>query len=177
MRRPILIWPDPRLRSRAEPVGEVTQAIRALAEEMLATMYAAPGRGLAAPQIGEMLRLFVIDTGWREGRPAPRVLIDPEILWASDETATGPEGCLSIPGIHAQVTRPVSVRMRWSGLDGARRDEVLTGPEAICAQHELDHLDGMVTFDRVSAEARRGLEAAWVLQGGATQDRAMQGDA
>lgn len=158
---PILRWPDPRLSQVAEPVGGIDDDVHRLAEDMLETMYDAPGRGLAAPQVGVMRRLFVMDTAWKEGDPAPRVLVNPRIVAASGETATGAEGCLSIPGVLAEITRPAQVTMRWTTLDGASQEETFTGFDAACAQHELDHLDGIVTFDRLSAEARADLEAAY----------------
>ncbi|MFT4150762.1 MAG: peptide deformylase [Paracoccaceae bacterium] len=157
---PILLWPDLRLSTPC--AATQPDQVRDLAADMLDTMYAAPGRGLAAPQVGHLLRLFVMDTTWKDGRSAPRVVINPEILWHSDQVATGPEGCLSIPGITAEVTRPVAIRLRWTDLDGHGHDEVLTGFDAICAQHEYDHLDGIVTFDRLPPEARAALQAGYV---------------
>lgn len=160
---PILTWPDPVLRQPAAPLppGPADAATRTLAADMLETMYAAPGRGLAAPQVGRLLRLCVMDTGWKEGRPSPRTLVNPEILWSSPEMATGPEGCLSIPGISVRVARPVAVRLRWADLEGAAHEAELAGFDAICAQHELDHLDGRVTFDRVDPDERAALMAAY----------------
>ena len=145
--RPILLHPDPVLRRRCEPVGAVTDEVRALAADMLETMYAAPGRGLAAPQVGVPLRLFVMDVLWREGPADPMVLVDPEIAGAADERATGVEGCLSIPDRPMRVERPVWVDLRWRDLDGAPREARLTGARAVCAQHELDHLDGRLILD------------------------------
>lgn len=150
---PILRWPDPRLTTRCAP-APLDDATRHLAADMLDTMYAAPGRGLAAPQVGALLRLFVMDTTWREGTPAPQVMLDPQILWRSATTATGPEGCLSIPGPITQVTRATEIDLAWTDLDGTARQERLTGFAAICAQHEYDHLDGILTLDRLSPEAR-----------------------
>lgn len=148
---PILRWPDPRLSTPCAPVeGDVAQ----LAADMLETMYAAPGRGLAAPQVGVLKRLFVMDVAWKTGTPDPVVCINPAILWRSDEVAEGAEGCLSIPGISTQVTRAVAIRLAWTTLAGERREADLTGFAAICAQHEYDHLDGRVTFDRLTPEAR-----------------------
>lgn len=158
---PILRWPDPRLAQRCVPVGAITDDIRSLAADMLATMYAAPGRGLAGPQVGAMLRLFVMDVTWKTGTPSPEVFINPELVWLSPETAEAPEGCLSIPGITALVTRPTSVQICWTALDGTARRETLTGFAATCAQHEYDHLDGRVTFDRLTPEARAILEAEY----------------
>ncbi|MDR5652831.1 peptide deformylase [Ruixingdingia sedimenti] len=150
----ILTYPDPRLRRPCLPVGAVDAAVRQLAADMLETMYAAPGRGLAAPQVGVMLRLFVMDPDWRTGPPAPRICIDPEILDPSDATATCEEGCLSIPGVPAPVTRPAEVTLCWTGLDGIRRSERLAGIAATCAQHELDHLDGRLCIDLMDRAAR-----------------------
>ena len=152
--RPILTWPDPRLSAMCAPVDEITPAIRTLATDMLDTMYDAPGRGLAAPQVGELLRLFVMDTTWKEGQQNPVVCINPDIMDPGAEMATEAEGCLSIPGVSARVTRPTSVRMVWTDLDGIVHDETLTGFTALCAQHELDHLDGLVTLDRLDEADR-----------------------
>ena len=152
---PILLWPDPRLSQAAAPVGRVTEEVRALAADMLETMYAAPGRGLAGPQVGAMLRLFVMDTDWKEGARAPRVFIDPEVLELSAETVEMEEACLSIPEVTVAVTRPTSLRLAWTALDGSRHEARLDGVAARCALHELDHLDGLVHFDRLSPEARQ----------------------
>jgi peptide deformylase len=156
---PILHWPDPRLSTVCGLVGNVTPKVEALAADMLETMYAAPGRGLAAPQVGAMLRMFVMDTSWKEGPRDPMVLIDPEVLWLSEVRASGPEGCLSIPGVVADVERAQAVRLRWTGLDGLRAEALLEGFAAICAQHEIDHLEGIVTLDRLSPQARAGVLA------------------
>lgn len=146
--RNILIHPDPRLKKVCEPVASVTAELGALAEDMLQTMYDAPGVGLAAPQVGVLQRLFVMDCVKEEGAaPRPMVLINPEITWASDETSTYEEGCLSIPEQYADVTRPAAVRMAWLGLDGKRHEEEFSGLWATCAQHELDHLNGRLFID------------------------------
>jgi peptide deformylase len=157
---PLRFWPDPALARPCAPVGAVTDAVRRLAADMLETMYAAPGRGLAAPQVGEGVRLFVMDATWRDGTPAPRVCVDPCIPWRGGLTAIGAEACLSIPGVTARVRRPVTVALRYTDLDGARHELRLTGAEARIAQHEADHLDGIVTLDRVSRAERHALEAA-----------------
>ncbi|MDZ4096206.1 MAG: peptide deformylase [Paracoccaceae bacterium] len=157
----ILHWPDPHLTRRCDAVAEITPEIRNLAADLLATMYAAPGRGLAAPQVGAMLRLFVMDAGWKEGNPSPLVIINPDILWMSDDRAEGPEGCLSIPGINVNISRACQIRLRWVDLDGQEHDEMLSGFAAACAQHEFDHLDGIVTLRRLSPEARARAEAAY----------------
>jgi peptide deformylase len=148
---PILRWPDARLGQVCAPVtGDVT----GLAADMLDTMYDAPGRGLAAPQVGVLKRLFVMDVAWKTGAPDPLVCINPEILWASETRAEGAEGCLSIPGPTTVVSRATQIRLGWTGLDGVRREALLEGFAAICAQHEYDHLDGILTLDRLTPEAR-----------------------
>ncbi|MBL4928322.1 peptide deformylase [Fuscibacter oryzae] len=154
---PILRWPDARLEERCAPV---TGDVSALAADMLETMYAAPGRGLAAPQVGQLLRLFVMDATWKEGTPAPVICINPVITWRSSARITGPEGCLSIPGVTAEVTRASEIRLRYTGLDGVEREDHLTGFAAICAQHEYDHLDGILTLDRIPPVERAAAEAA-----------------
>lgn len=154
---PILIVPDARLRARAKPVGPADEdRVRALAPRMLASMYAAPGIGLAAPQVGEMLRLVVIDLQKEESRN-PMVLVNPEILAASAETATREEGCLSLPGQYAEVTRPARVKVRYQDLAGARREIEADGLLATCLQHEIDHLDGVLFVDYLSALKRNML--------------------
>ncbi len=145
---PILLHPDPRLREACAPVGRVDEGVRALAADLLETMYAAPGRGLAAPQVGALRRMFVMDVDWKEGAPAPVVAVDPEIVFASGEAAQGEEACLSIPGAPRTVVRPAAVTMRWTDLEGVRAEHALTGAAARCAQHELDHLDGVLILDR-----------------------------
>ncbi len=156
MIRPILLYPDPRLRQVAAPVTEVTDEIRTLAQDMLETMYAAPGVGLAAPQVGLLLRLFVMDCVKEEGAPPrPLVLINPEILWTSDETSVYEEGCLSLPGEYAEVRRPARVRMRWRDLDQNEHEEEFAGLWATCAQHELDHLNGKLFIDHVGPIKRQ----------------------
>ncbi|MFV0385108.1 peptide deformylase [Paracoccus sp. (in: a-proteobacteria)] len=153
---PILIHPDPRLKKMAEPVARVTPEIEALAADMLATMYDAPGVGLAAPQVGVLKRLFVMDaTRDPEAEPRPTVLINPEITWTSEEQHTFDEGCLSLPDQYAEVTRPAQVRMRWLGLDGKTHEQDFDGLWATCSQHELDHLNGVLFIDHLSAIKRQ----------------------
>ncbi|WP_415401597.1 peptide deformylase [Tateyamaria sp. SN3-11] len=159
--RPILTWPDPGLSAICAPVAEITPAIRDLANDMLETMYAAPGRGLAAPQVGELVRLFVMDPSWKDGNPQPMICINPDILEHSDAVATAGEGCLSIPGVTVDVTRSTSVRMVWTDLDGIVHEAALHGFAALCAQHELDHLDGLVTLDRVDDSQRAAVLAQY----------------
>jgi peptide deformylase len=148
MIRPILIHPDPRLKKPCEPVAAVTPDLAALAGDMLETMYDAPGVGLAAPQVGVMKRLLVMDCVKDPAvKPRPMVLINPEILWSSEDLATYEEGCLSIPDQYAEIERPAEVRVRWTGLDGAEQEEQFAGLWATCVQHEIDHLDGKLFID------------------------------
>ena len=145
---PIVMHPDPRLGEPCAPVGAPDEAVRDLAEDMLATMYAAPGRGLAAPQVGVLRRIFVMDVSWKDGAPAPVVMIDPVVEEAGAEAVEMEEACLSIPGEPRTLSRPAEVVMSWTEPDGARTRRRLTGLEARCAQHELDHLDGILILDR-----------------------------
>lgn len=151
--RPVLQWPDPRLATVCTPVAP-GEDMAALAAEMLEVMYAAPGRGLAAPQIGVLKRLFVMDVSWKEGTPAPYICLNPVIESWGGHRVAGPEGCLSIPGILTEVTRATEITLVWTDLQGMRQRERLTGFAAICAQHENDHLDGLVTFDRLTPVSR-----------------------
>lgn len=154
--RPILIHPDPRLKKLAEPIASVTPEIEALADDMLATMYDAPGVGLAGPQVGVLKRIFVMDANRDpEAERQPMVLINPEVTWSSEETNTHEEGCLSIPEQYAEVTRPAQVKMRWLGLDGKTHEQEFDGLWATCAQHELDHLNGVLFIDHLSAIRRQ----------------------
>lgn len=154
--RPILIHPDPRLKKVCAPVPAVTPEIGALAEDMLKTMYDAPGVGLAAPQVGVLARIFVMDCVKEEGAaPRPMVLINPEIVWSSEEQNTHEEGCLSIPEEYANVTRPARVGMRWTGLDGKPHEAEFDGLWATCAQHELDHLNGRLFIDYLGPMKRQ----------------------
>lgn len=154
--RNILIHPDPRLKKVCTPVTAVTSGVGALAEDMLQTMYQAPGVGLAAPQVGVLERLFVMDCVKSDDcAPRPMVLINPEITWRSEETSTHEEGCLSIPEQYAEVTRPKVVRMAWLGLDGEHHEEEFDDLWATCAQHELDHLNGRLFIDYLGAMRRQ----------------------
>ena len=152
--RDILIHPDPRLRKAAAPVEALDDGVRALAADMLETMYDAPGIGLAATQLGVMRRVFVMDCAGKDEPPQPMVLLNPEILWTSEETETGEEGCLSIPEVYEDVTRFARVRLRWLGLDGLEHEREFGDRWAICAQHELDHLNGRLFIDYLSGVKR-----------------------
>lgn len=155
---PILTWPDPRLTSTCQPAA-LNDGTLSLARDMLDTMYAAQGRGLAAPQVGQMTRLFVMDATWKTGERTPEIFLNPEVLWRSPDLAPGPEACLSIPGVQAEVARHTALILRWTAPDGAIAAQKLTGFRAICAQHEIDHLDGKLIFDHLSPEARAQAEA------------------
>ena len=146
----IRVVPDPVLRARTRPVApEDADAVRALIPRMFATMYSAPGIGLAAPQVGSNLRIAVVDVH-PEDRPAPLALINPEVVARSEETATREEGCLSIPGQYAEVTRPAQVTVRYQDAEGNRREITGEGLLAACLQHEIDHLDGVLFVDYLS---------------------------
>ena len=146
--RDILIHPDPRLKKVVAPVAAVTDDLRRLADDMLETMYAAPGIGLAAPQVAAMTRMLVMDCIKDEdASPEPMVLINPEVIWSSEEMSVYDEGCLSIPDQYAEVERPASVKVRWMDLDGKEVQAPFDGLWATCVQHEIDHLDGKLFID------------------------------
>jgi peptide deformylase len=148
MIRSILIHPDPRLKKACDPVPAISSELGKLAEDMLETMYDAPGIGLAAPQIGVMKRLLVMDCIKAvDQAPRPMVLFNPQITWSSDDLSTYEEGCLSIPDQYAEVQRPAQVRVRWMGLDGTEQEEQFEGLWATCVQHEIDHLNGKLFID------------------------------
>ncbi|MVO17695.1 peptide deformylase [Parasedimentitalea huanghaiensis] len=153
---PILIWPDARLSQRCETVqGEDLDDLIA---DMFETMYAAQGRGLAAPQIGVMKRLFVMDCTWKEGTKSPMAMINPTIMAAERIPVVMEEGCLSIPGILVSVERPKAVTVQWTAPEGDIHMADFDGFEARCIQHEFDHLNGMVTFDHLTAAERTKAE-------------------
>jgi peptide deformylase len=149
--REVLQFPDRRLREVSKPVERVTYELRALAQDMLDVMYDEPGIGLAAPQLGVPVRLVVVDVAWTEedGERDPRVLVNPEIVHA-EGTITWNEGCLSVPDFQADVERAERVRLRATDLDGNALEIDAEGLEAVCFQHELDHLDGVLFIDRIS---------------------------
>jgi peptide deformylase len=152
---PIVEVPDPRLRQISSPVEKVDDEVRALVADMFETMYAAPGIGLAAIQVGVPKRILVIDLQEPEeegGDPVkdPRVFINPEILESSDQEVPYTEGCLSVPDQYAEVDRPDRIRARWLDIEGNQRDEEITGLLATCLQHEMDHLNGILFIDHLS---------------------------
>ncbi|EYD72991.1 peptide deformylase [Limimaricola hongkongensis] len=154
--RPILIHPDPRLKTVADPVDSITDEIRRLADDMLETMYDAPGIGLAAPQIGQMCRLLVMDAAKEEDESArPMVLVNPTVTWTSEARSVYEEGCLSIPEQFAEVERPAEVEVQWLGLDGETHAERFDGLWATCVQHEIDHLDGKLFIDYLKPMKRQ----------------------
>ena len=147
-KRPILIHPDPRLKTVTKPVGVISDEVKRLAGDMLETMYDAPGIGLAAPQVGVLSRLLVMDCVKEEDQPPrPMVLINPQVQWTSEETNVYEEGCLSIPEQYADVERPAEVEVTWTTLDGTEASERFEGLWATCVQHEIDHLDGKLFID------------------------------
>ena len=148
MKRNILIHPDPRLKKVCAPVDDLSDELRVLADDMLETMYDAPGIGLAAPQVGVLQRLIVLDCVKDEDEtPRPLVMFNPEIVAQSDEMNTYEEGCLSIPEQYAEVTRPSEVEVRWIDRDAKEQKEAFGGLWATCVQHEIDHLNGKLFID------------------------------
>ena len=146
---PILRYPDPRLHKVAKPVAQVDARVRALVADMLETMYAADGIGLAATQVDVHERLLVIDIS--QARDQPLVLINPELVWASSEIVRREEGCLSVPGIYDGVERPKAVKVRAQDADGQEREIDAQDTLALCIQHEMDHLKGRVFVQYLSA--------------------------
>ena len=153
--RPILVFPDRRLRARAEDISEFGEAEQILAQDLLDTMYDAPGIGLAANQIGALRRMFVMDCSAKDDPPAPRVLVNPSLVWSSEDKEKNEEGCLSFPEQYAEVTRPAAVEVRFQDGNGEWRQEKFEGIWARCAQHEIDHLNGRLFIDRCSIVKRR----------------------
>jgi peptide deformylase len=150
----IIVAPDPRLKLKAKPVGRVTPEIRQLMDDMLETMYAAPGVGLAAPQVGRLLRVIVVDIAKKDEPRRPLRIADPEIVAASDELATYEEGCLSFPDQFAEVERPKTVRVRYRDENDQVQEIDAEGLLAVCIQHEMDHLEGTLFVDHISALRR-----------------------
>jgi peptide deformylase len=148
--RDIIIIPDKRLRSVSKPVAGIDDDIRTLVADMFDTMYKAPGIGLAAIQVAVPARVVVMDLSKREENAQPRVFINPEITWRSDETSLYEEGCLSIPDIHEDVERPARVKVKYLDLDGKPQEADAEGLFATCIQHEVDHLNGVLFIDHIS---------------------------
>src|SRR5262245_46861280 len=148
--REIITLPDPRLRLVSKPVTAVDDGVRQLVEEMFAAMYAAPGIGLAAIQLGEPRRVVTLDLSKNEGPKQPHVFINPELVWASDEKAVREEGCLSIPEYYEDVERAAQVKVKYLDLEGSPQEVEANGLMATCLQHEIDHLNGMLFIDHIS---------------------------
>ena len=148
--REIITLPDKRLRLTSEPVKRIDAGVRKLVEDMFETMYAAPGIGLAGIQIGVAKRVVVMDLSKKEEDHKPLVFINPEITWASDETTTYEEGCLSIPEYYEEVERPERVKVKYLDLDGKAHEIEAAGLLATCIQHEVDHTNGVLFIDHIS---------------------------
>jgi peptide deformylase len=148
--RPIITLPDPKLRLVSRKIEKIDDALRRLMDDLIETMHEAPGVGLAAIQVGEPIRLLVVDVAKREEPPDPQIFVNPEIVWSSEERAIYEEGCLSIPEYYAEVERPASVRARALDRDGKLREILAEGLLATVLQHEIDHLDGVLFIDHIS---------------------------
>jgi peptide deformylase len=153
---PIIIAPDPRLAKPAKPVTKVDDSIHRLMDDMLATMYQAPGIGLAAPQVGQLKRIIVVDCAKSGEPPQPYKMANPEILWQSEDMLTNNEGCLSLPEHYADVTRPAEVKVRYLDDQNEIRELHAKGLLATCIQHEIDHLEGTLFVDHLSS-LKRGI--------------------
>ncbi len=151
---PIITAPDPRLKAKARPVRAVDDRVRRLMRDLLETMYAAPGIGLAAPQVGVALRVIVVDCAREGEKPQPYKIANPEILWRSDELMMVNEGCLSLPEHYADVARPNAIRLRYLDDQNEIRELEAKGLLATCIQHEMDHLEGVLFVDHISALKR-----------------------
>ncbi|MBL9010702.1 MAG: peptide deformylase [Alphaproteobacteria bacterium] len=148
--RPILTAPDPRLKTISKPVERVDDALRALMDDMLDTMYDAPGIGLAAIQIGVPQRVIVMDLAGKDEEKQPRFFVNPEILWRSEDLSFYEEGCLSVPEMYEDVQRPARIRARWLDYHGQEVEMEADGMLATCLQHEMDHLEGVLFIDHLS---------------------------
>jgi peptide deformylase len=153
--RPLIFLPDPLLKAPSRKLERFDAALRKLAGDMLETMYDAPGIGLAAVQIGEPVRMLVIDLAKDPEPKAPQFYINPEIVWSSDERSVYEEGCLSIPDYYADVERPASVKVKHLDLDGMEHSITAEGLLATCLQHEIDHLNGVLFIDHISKLKRQ----------------------
>ena len=153
-RLPIIVAPDPRLKVKCRPVARVDARVARLMDDMLETMYAAPGIGLAAPQVGVTQRVIVLDIAKDDQKPSPLRMANPELIWVSDEDAVFNEGCLSLPEHYADVTRPARIRVRYLDHENEIRELAAEGTLATCIQHEMDHLDGILFVDHLTALKR-----------------------
>lgn len=167
--RPLVILPDSLLRKVSAPIGDITPEIRKLADDMLETMYDAPGIGLAAIQIGEPVRLVTIDLSKKaeegeEQKREPMVFVNPEVTWHSDELSAYEEGCLSIPDYYEEVERPTRVKVSYRDLDGKAQEIEADGLLATCLQHEIDHLNGVLFIDHLSRLKRERVTKRFAKQ-------------
>jgi peptide deformylase len=151
---PILVAPDPRLKQTSTPVKQVDDEVRRLMDDMLETMYQAPGIGLAAPQVGVLKRVIVLDLAHEGEEPQPLRLANPEIVWVSDDDATYNEGCLSVPEHYADVVRPAACRVKYLDYNNKAQQIEADGLLATCLQHEIDHLDGVLFIDHLTSIKR-----------------------
>jgi peptide deformylase len=151
---PILTAPDPALKKISAPVKQVDASVRKLMDDMLETMYHAPGIGLAAPQVGVLKRVIVLDLAREGEEPQPLRIANPEIVWVSDDDATYNEGCLSVPEHYADVVRPGACRVKYLDQDNKQREIAAEGLLATCLQHEIDHLDGVLFIDHLTSLKR-----------------------
>ena len=147
---PLVLLPQPVLRQVAQPVGDITDDILQLADNMVETMYAAPGIGLAANQVGLLKRVIVMDCARDDEPPALWKMFNPEIIWCSEDSKKMEEGCLSIPGHNAEVVRPSEVHVSYNDVEGQKQEMQATGLLAACVQHEIDHLNGVLFLDHLS---------------------------
>ncbi len=152
--RPIITAPNSTLKQVSKPVAEVTDDVRALMDDMVETMYAAPGVGLAAIQLGEPLQIVVLDVARDEEEQNPQYFINPEITWASEDLSTYEEGCLSVPEFTADVDRPSEIKVKYVDYDGQNQEIHADGLLATCVQHEMDHLKGILFIDHLSSVKR-----------------------
>jgi peptide deformylase len=152
--KPILTAPDPRLKKKSLPVAAVDDDVRQLMDDMLETMYAAPGIGLAAPQVDVLKRVIVLDIEREDTKTGPLFMANPEIVEASDDDVTYEEGCLSVPEHYADVVRPAKVTVRYLDRDNVEQNLTCEGLLATCIQHEIDHLDGILFVDHISSLKR-----------------------
>lgn len=151
---PIITAPDPLLKQVSKPVDDVDDALRALMDDMLESMYFAPGIGLAAIQVGVPKRVIVMDISNDEDGPEPRHLVNPEVTWHSDELTLYNEGCLSVPEHYAEIERPAEAKIKYLDYDGNQQEIHAFGLLATCIQHEIDHLDGVLFIDHLSGVKR-----------------------
>ena len=151
---PIITAPDPRLKKTAAPVDAVDAEVGRLMDDMLETMYDAPGIGLAAPQVGVLKRVIVVDVAEKDAEPQPLLMANPELTWVSDEDTSYEEGCLSLPEHYAEVVRPAAIKLRYLDRQNEVRELEADGLLATCIQHEIDHLDGILFVDHISALKR-----------------------